>query len=125
MLSCCVTLHVRLQVGALVETAVADRALVGRLLQMRHLVHSEGARLAESLATIGALEGLLLRVDVAVVPQVVLPPERLAADVTRVRTLVGVRALVDQQVVGLGELAVAVLADELLLWSRSIRSGAL
>ena len=120
-----VALHVRLQVGALVEAPVADGALVRRLLQVGHLVHGQGARLAEALAAVGALEGLLLRVDVAVVPQVVLPPERLAADVARVGTLVGVRALVDQQVVGLGELPVAVLADELLLGPRSIWAGAL
>ena len=56
---------------------------------------------------------------VPVVPEVVLAPERLAADVARVGPLVRVRALVDQQVVGLGELAAAELADELLLGARS------
>ena len=42
----------------------------------------------------------------------VLPSKSLAADVTRVRALVCVRSLVDQQVVALGELPVAELADE-------------
>lgn len=50
-----------------------------------------------------------------VVPEVVLPAEGLAADVAGVGTLVGVRPLVDQEVIGLGELPVAELADELLL----------
>ncbi len=52
------------------------------------------------------------------VPQVVLPPERLAANVARVRALVRVRPLVDEQVVALGKVPLAVLADELLLWPR-------
>ena len=52
----------------------------------------------------------------------VLAAERLLADVARVRPLVGVRALVDQQVVALGEAALAVLADELLL--RPLRPAA-
>ena len=45
----------------------------------------------------------------------VLPSKSLAADVTRVRPLICVRSLVDQQVVALGELPVAELADEPLL----------
>lgn len=118
-----VALHVCLQIGALIEAPVANRALVRCLLQMGHFVHGQGARLAESFAAIGALERLLLRVNVTVITQMVLPAERLAADVARVRTLVGVRALVDQQVVGLGELAVAVLTDELLLWTASCGAG--
>jgi len=48
---------------------------------------------------------------------VVLTAERLAADVTRVRPFVRVCALVDQQVVALGEVATTVLADELFLLS--------
>jgi hypothetical protein len=50
-----------------------------------------------------------------VVSEVVLAPERLPADVTRVRSLVRVRPLVDQQVIRLGELPAAKLAYELLL----------
>lgn len=53
-----------LQVRALVEAPVADRALVGRLLEVEDLVDGERARLAESLPALGALERLLLRVDV-------------------------------------------------------------
>ena len=53
------------------------------------------------------------------IPEVVLPPEGLAADVARVGPLVRVRPLVYEQVVALGELAVAELADELLLGTRS------
>ena len=48
------------------------------------------------------------------IPEVVLPPEGLAADVARVGPLVGVGPLVDEEVVRLGELPVAELADELL-----------
>ena len=53
--------------------------------------------------------------NVSVVPEMVLPPEGLATYFTGVGPLVRVRALVDQQVVGLGELALAELADEPLL----------
>jgi hypothetical protein len=107
--------QVGLEVGALVETAAAHRTLVGGLLHVQDLVHGQSPRLAEPLATLSALERLLLRVDVPVVPEVVLAPKRLPADVTRVRSLVRVRALVDQQVVRLGELSAAELAYELLL----------
>lgn len=50
----------------------------------------------------------------------VLSPERLSADVARVRPLVGVRALVYQQIVGLGEVAAAEFANELLF--RTLRA---
>lgn len=45
----------------------------------------------------------------------ILPPEGLVADVARVRPLVRVRALVDQQIVRLGKMAATELAHELLL----------
>ena len=106
--------QVGLEVAALVEGALADGALVRALLHVEDPMHGQRPRLAEALPTLGAAEWLLLRVDVAVVPQVVLPPERLAAHVTREGTLVRVRALMDEQVVGLGELAVTKFADKLL-----------
>ncbi len=87
------------------------------LLHVEDLVDGQGAGLAEALPAVVALEGLLLGVDVPVVPQVVLPPKGLAANVTRVWSLIGVSPLMDEQVVGLGELPVAELADEPLLWS--------
>lgn len=49
--------------------------------------------------------------------QVILPLERLAADLTGERDVVLVTALVDHQVVGLGEAALAVLADKFTLGS--------
>lgn len=116
-------LHVSFKVGALIEAAVAHGAFVRRFLQVRHLVDREGPTLAESLAAVVALERLLFGVDVAMISQVILTTEGFAADVTRIRALVRVRSLVDQKVVGFGELSVAVLADELFLWARSSRSG--
>lgn len=54
----------------------------------------------------------------------VLPSERFAADVAGVGPLVGVRPLVDQQIVALGELSVAKFADELLFGpGRATRSS--
>lgn len=48
----------------------------------------------------------------------ILSPEGLVTDVTRVRPLICVRALVDQQIVGLGKMAAAELAHKLLLGFR-------
>jgi hypothetical protein len=48
----------------------------------------------------------------------ILTTEGLAANVARVWPFVGVSPLVDEQIVGFGELAIAELADELLLGSR-------
>lgn len=47
----------------------------------------------------------------------VLTAERLATDVARIRSFVGVSALVYQEVVGFGEVSLTVLADELFLGS--------
>jgi len=52
-----------------------------------------------------------------VVSKVILATERLAADVTREGPFVRVCALVNEQVVALGEVATTVLADKLLLRS--------
>ena len=56
--------QVGLEVGALVETAAAHRTLVRGLLHVQDLVHGQSPRLTEPLATLSALERLLLRVDV-------------------------------------------------------------
>jgi hypothetical protein len=55
---------VGLEVGPLVEGLVAQVALVRRLVHVEHLVNGEGARLAEALAAVFALERLLSAVDV-------------------------------------------------------------
>ena len=68
--------------------------------------------MTKTFSTVIALEGLVFGVYVLVISQVVLPPERLAADVTGERPLVCVGSLVDQQVVALRELPMAKLADE-------------
>lgn len=56
--------QVRLQVGPLVEAAIAHGTLVRRLLHVQNLVHGQSARLAESLAALEAFEWLLFRVNV-------------------------------------------------------------
>lgn len=107
--------EVGLQVGPLVEVALTNGTTVGRLLHVEDLVHCQRAGLAEALAALLTLKGLLFGVDVAVVPEMVLSTERLVADITIEGPLVSVGALMDEQVVGLGELPVAILADEPLL----------
>ncbi|CAL4088006.1 unnamed protein product, partial [Meganyctiphanes norvegica] len=79
------------------------------------LVNSEGSGLAEALVTDTTLEGLVLAMDVLMVTKMILPPEGLATDVTGEGPLICVCPLVDHEVVALGELPVAVLADVALL----------
>jgi len=57
--------QVGLQIGTLVEGAIAHGALVRRLLHVQDLVDSQSAGLTESLAALRALEGLLLGVDIS------------------------------------------------------------
>ena len=49
----------------------------------------------------------------------ILSPEALVTNLTRVGSFVGVRALVDQQVVRLGEVTPAIATNELFLWSEN------
>ena len=51
-------------------------------------------------------------------PEMVLSPESFATDVARIGSLIGVGSLVYEEVVTLGEVSVAILADELLLGPR-------
>ena len=59
--------------------------------------------------------GLVFGVNVLVVPEMVLSSKCLAAHITGEGAFISVCPLVDHNIVGLGELAVAVLADEPLL----------
>ena len=62
-----VSLQVGLQIGALIKTSLTDGTSVGRLLVVEDLVHRQGARLAETLPTVSALEWLLFGMNVAVI----------------------------------------------------------
>jgi hypothetical protein len=90
---------------------------------MCHFVDSERARLTKAFATVIALKWLLFGMNVPMVAQMVLTSKGLSADVTRIGTLVGVRSLVNEQIVGFGELTIAIFADELFLWTCSCRAG--
>lgn len=56
------------------------------------------------------------------IPEVVLAPEGFSTDVARERSLVCVCPLVDQEVVGLGEMATTELTDVFLLLPRERRT---
>jgi len=71
--------------------------------------------LAEALSTVTAFEGFFLRMYVAVVSQMVLPTKSFTTYVTRVRPLICVCSLVDEQIITLGKLSVTIFADEPLL----------
>ena len=55
------------------------------------------------------------------VSEMVLSSEGLAADITRVGALVRVGSLVDQQIIGLGEMATTVFTYKLFLLPEIIR----
>lgn len=93
------------------------------MLLVYGLVHHQSPRLAKALAAHGTLEGLFFRVNVAMVPQMVLATERFAANVARIRTLVCVRPFVDQQIVGLGKLSRTILAYVFLAFALAARFG--
>ena len=59
------------------------------------------------------------------ISQMVLAPEPLAADVTREGPLVCVRALMDEEVVGLSKVAPTESANVLLFWPENQRKGKL
>lgn len=78
-------------------------------------MNCQSSGLAEALAAFVTFERLLFGVDVSVVTKMVLPAEGLSANITIEGSLIGVGPLVDEKVVGFGELSVAVLADETFL----------
>lgn len=108
--------EVHLEAGPLVERLATGRTLVRRGVHVEDLVNREGPRLTEAFPTIRTLERFVFGMNVSVVSQMVLPPESFPAYITIEGTLVGVGSLVDQQVVRLAELSLAVLADVPLLW---------
>lgn len=57
--------QMRFQVRALIETSIAHRTFVRRLLHVQNLVHGQRSRLAETLAALGTFEWLFLGVDVS------------------------------------------------------------
>lgn len=77
-----VSKQVGLEVGPLVKAATANGAFVRGLLHVQDLVDGQSPRLAKAFAAFGALERLLLRMDVSVVSKVILPTEGLSAQVT-------------------------------------------
>lgn len=77
-------------------------------LLMHGLVDHESTGLAESFVADGTLEGLLFGMNVSMVSQMVLASKCFATNVAWIRTLVRVGALVDEEIVGFGELSGAV-----------------
>lgn len=82
---------------------------------MKHPVNGQGPGLAKTLSAVIAFERFLFRMDVPVIPEMILTPERLATDITGVGSFVGVCSFVNEQIVRFGEAPLAELADELLL----------
>ena len=88
-----------LEVRSLVEAPLAYRTLVRGLLHVEDLMDCQGAGLTEALAALGTFEWLLLRVDVSVVSEMVLPSKGLSTEVTRIGPLVSVGPFMDEEVV--------------------------
>ena len=84
---------------------------------MNGLMHHESPRLTKALLAYIALERLLFRVNVSVISEVILASECLAAYVAWIRPLVRVSSLVNEQVVGLGEVASAEFTNVFLAFA--------
>ena len=78
---------------------------------MQYFVNCQRSRLTKTFSTVIGLEGLVFGVYVLVISQVVLPSERLAADVTGERSLVCMRSNMFFQNAGLWAGHLAVGAD--------------
>lgn len=107
------------EVSSLIEGSVADVTLVGCFFQVRDLVDGQSARLAETFTAIGAFERFLFGMDVSMVSKMILPSEGFPTYVARVRSFIGMSALMNQKVVRFGKMSMAVFADELFLWTRT------
>ena len=95
----CMSEEMGLEVRSLVETSPADGALVRRFFHVEDLVHGQGAGLAEALPTFQAFERFLFRVDVAVITEMILPPESLATEIAGIGPLICVSSFVDEKIV--------------------------
>ena len=84
---------------------------------VKDLVNCQRPGLTETFVAVSTLVGLVLAVDVLVVSQVILSSECFATHIAGEWSLICVSPLVDHDIVGLGELSVAIFADESLLWS--------
>ena len=115
--------QVALQAAPLTESKFAERTLLAVVLCVQDLVHRKRSQLAETDSTLVTFQRLLLGVGVHVVSQVVLSAKTLSTLSAGERSLVCVSSLVDHHVVTFGELSMAELADEPLLWSRGSGLG--
>jgi len=129
-----VSQQVSLKVGPLTEYFPTGWTLMIRIVNVKYPMNCQGAGLAESFATILALERLLFGMDVSMIAEVILTTEGLSANITIERTFVRMSAFVNQQVVRLCKLTVAVLTYVLLFattsfplwlvfWSSCLLSG--
>lgn len=78
-------------------------------------MHGQGTALAETLAALAAFEGLLFAVDVPMISKVILPSKSLAANVTRVRSLIRMSPFMNQQIVRFRKLPITEFTDKLFL----------
>ena len=84
---------------------------------VKDLVNCQRSGLTESFVAVSTLVGLVFAVDILVVSQVILSSEGFTTHITGEWPLISVSPLMDHDIVGLGELSVAIFADEPLLWS--------
>lgn len=87
------------------------------------LVHGQCARLTKTFATIAALERFVFGMNIFVISEMVLATECLTAYIAWEWSFVGVRALMDLQIVAFGEIAFTKLANELLFGPCAIWAG--
>lgn len=74
--------------------------------------------MAESFAAFGAFEWFFFRVDVSMISQMILPSKSLLTNITGIRSFIGMRTFVYEQIVRLAELAITEFTNELFLRPR-------
>ena len=73
--------------------------------------------MTEAFVAVSTLVRLIFAVDILVISQMVLSSEGFTTNITGKWSLISVSPLMDHDIVGLGELSVAIFTDESLLGS--------
>ena len=97
------------QIGPLIKCFPASWAAMRWFIQMQYLVYGQRPWLAKSFAAFFAFERLVFGMNVSMVSQMILPAKRFSANITIVGTFISVCAFMNQQIVWLGKLPVAIL----------------
>lgn len=99
-----------LQVGSLVKPFLTDWTVMWGFPNVKYLMHCKCSRLTKTFSAVCALKRFVLRMNILMVSQMILPSESFSTDITREWSLVCVSPFMDEQVVTLSKLSITILA---------------